>query len=245
MFSNDDILIAEKLIYQFPNQQNPAICGFDLKLKRGQAIGLLGPNGSGKSTLINLLMGLIKPQSGYIKFVSEVKPVIAWVPQDYAFYPEFTCRENLEFFVGMLVLPGSESSNRVESAINSCMLQEFSNRKAYQCSGGVKRRLNLGIALLQNPDILLLDEPTTGVDPQSRSFLLNHISDLVSRGISILYATHYMDEVSKICSEIIILDHGNVIASGALDTLLQGSGGNSFLDLESLFMHHTKRYLRE
>ena len=109
----------------------------------------------------------------------------------------------------------------------------------------MRRRLNLAIALLQQPDVLLLDEPTAGVDPQSRAFLLDRVQDLVSAGTSVLYATHYMEEVSKVCSHILLLDHGSVLASGDLKTLLQGSGPVPFENLESLFMHHTQRQLRD
>ena len=244
MSVNENFLVAQRVVYRYPGQINPALCGVDLQLKRGQAVGLLGPNGSGKSTLINLLIGLRTPQSGEIHRPHGDKPVIAWVPQEYAFYPELTCCENLQFFVGMLVLSSAEAARRVESAMTSCMLQEFADRRARHCSGGVQRRLNLGIALLQKPDVLLLDEPTAGVDPQFRAFLLDRVSDLVAAGTAVLYATHYMEEVSKVCSHILLLDHGNVLASGDLETLLKGSGSTPFENLESLFMHHTQRYLR-
>ena len=244
MSVNENVLVAQRVVYRYPGQVNPALCGVDLQLKRGQAVGLLGPNGSGKSTLINLLIGLRTPQSGQVLRPNGDKPVIAWVPQEYAFYPELTCCENLQFFVGMLVLSPAEASMRVASAMTSCMLQEFADRRARHCSGGVQRRLNLGIALLQKPDVLLLDEPTAGVDPQSRAFLLDRVSDLVAAGTAVLYATHYMEEVSKVCSHILLLDHGNVLASGDLETLLKGSGSTPFENLESLFMHHTQRYLR-
>ena len=244
MSTADEVLVAEKLVYRYPGQDAPALCGVDLKLLRGHAVGLLGPNGSGKSTFISLLIGLRSPQSGHIHRDGQA-PVIAWVPQEYAFYPELTCQENLDFFAGTLVLPAAEASRRTEAAISSCMLQEFSHRRARYCSGGVRRRLNLAIALLQQPDVLLLDEPTAGVDPQSRAFLLDRVHDLVSAGTSVLYATHYMEEVSKVCSHILLLDHGKVLVSGDLKTLLQGSGSTPFKNLESLFMHHTQRQLRD
>ena len=245
MSTAQGVLVAEQLVYRYPGQDSPALCGVDLKLQRGQAVGLLGPNGSGKSTLISLLIGLRTLQGGHIHRADGGSPVIAWVPQEYAFYPELTCKENLDFFAGMLVLPAAEASGRIEAAISSCMLQEFSRRRARYCSGGVRRRLNLAIALLQQPDVLLLDEPTAGVDPQSRAFLLDRVQDLVNAGTSVLYATHYMEEVSKVCSHILLLDHGSVLASGDLKTLLQGSGPVPFENLESLFMHHTQRQLRD
>ena len=244
MSVHQNVLEAQQVVYRYPGQVNAALCGVDLQLNRGQAVGLLGPNGSGKSTLINLMIGLRTPQSGRIHCPHVDKPVIAWVPQEYAFYPELTCYENLQFFVGMLVLTSAEASRRIEFAITSCMLQEFAGRRARHCSGGVQRRLNLGIALLQKPDVLLLDEPTAGVDPQSRAFLLDRVSDLVAAGTAVLYATHYMEEVSKVCSHILLLDRGHVLASGDLETLLKGSGSTPFENLESLFMHHTQRYLR-
>ena len=178
---NDDrlVLSAEQLEYRYPGQDQPALCGVDLRLARGQAVGLLGPNGSGKSTLINLLAGLRRPQGGRIRHVGAGAPSVASVPQEYAFYPELSCRENLEFFCGMLDLGADEAARRVEKAIATCMLEEFADRRARHCSGGVRRRLNLGIALLQQPDVLLLDEPTVSVDPQSRAFLLDRVREMV------------------------------------------------------------------
>lgn len=245
MNSPPDVLVAKQLVYRYPGQERPALCGVDLNLQRGQAVGLLGPNGSGKSTLINLLIGLRTPQGGHITRSGGATPVVAWVPQEYAFYPELTCRENLEFFAHMLVLSAAETARRIGAAISSCMLQEFTNQRARYCSGGVRRRLNLAIALLQQPDVLLLDEPTAGVDPQSRAFLLDRVRELVNAGTAVLYATHYMEEVSKVCSHILLLDHGSVLASGNLETLLCGTGPVPFESLESLFMHHTQRHLRD
>ncbi len=239
-------LTAEQLVYRYEGQTQPALDSVDLRLARGQAIGLLGPNGSGKSTLINLLAGLRKPQAGRIRHGDGAAPVVAWVPQEYAFYPELSCRENLDFFVGMLVLAPAEAGRRVDAAIATCMLQEFASRRARHCSGGVRRRLNLAIALLQQPQVLLLDEPTVGVDPQSRAFMLERVREMVQAGTSVLYATHYMEEVSAVCSRIVLLDHGRVLADGDLATLLRGPEGSPpFEHLEALFMHHTHRSLRD
>ena len=244
------LLAAEQLVYRYPLQSEPALAGVDLCLVRGQAVGLLGPNGSGKSTLINVLVGLRRPQGGRVRR-AEPAPVVAWVPQEYAFYPDLTCRENLRFFAGMLNLDPPLADHRVEAAIATCMLHEYAERRASQCSGGIRRRLNLAIALLQDPDVLLLDEPTVGVDPQSRAFLLDRVREFVRGGTAVLYATHYMEEVSAVCSQILLLDHGRTLASGDLDTLLRGPdpeghhGAEPFANLEALFMHHTKRSLRD
>lgn len=246
MSEHPPVLVAQELAYRYAGQAAQALAGVSLALVRGQAVGLLGPNGSGKSTLINLLAGLRAPQGGRIAFAGGAATTVAWVPQEYAFYPDLGCRENLEFFAGMLDLPAAEAARRVDAAIATCMIEEFAGRLARHCSGGVRRRLNLGIALLQQPEVLLLDEPTVGVDPQSRAFLLDRVRDMVAAGTSVLYATHYMEEVSAVCSHILLLDHGRVLASGDLATLLRGPPGTApFDDLEALFMHYTQRRLRD
>lgn len=246
MSASELLVSAEQLVFRYPEQAEPALQGVDLQLSRGQAVGLLGPNGSGKSTLINVLIGLRTPQGGHVRCVDGKTPSIGWVPQEYAFYPELTCRENLTLFAGMLDLQRAEADRRVETAISTCQLQEFVDRRARHCSGGVRRRLNLGISLLQQPDVLLLDEPAAGVDPQSRAFLLDRVRQLVSDGTAVLYATHYMEEVSAVCSHILLLDHGRVVASGTLESLLRGpAGGGPFENLEALFMHYTQRRLRD
>ena len=244
MSAAEPLVAADQLVFRYPEQDQPALLGVDLRLRRAQAVGLLGPNGSGKSTLINLLVGLRKPQSGSIRFPAG-RPAIAWVPQDYALYPELTCRENLALFAGMLDLSADAANQRVDEAIATCMLHEFVDRRARHCSGGVRRRLNLGIALLPRPDVLLLDEPTVGVDPQSRAFLLERVRQFVDEGTAVLYATHYMEEVSAVCSHILVLDHGRVVASGSVETLLRESAGGPFANLEDMFMHHTQRRLRD
>jgi len=240
------LLSAEQLVYRYPGQTESALCGVDVRLARGQAVGLLGPNGSGKSTLIGLLIGQRRLQGGRLTRAGADALTVAWVPQEFAFYPDLSCLENLRLFAGMLDLTPAEAARRVDGAVETCLLQEFAARRAQHCSGGVRRRLNLSIALLQQPDVLLLDEPTVGVDPQSRAFLLDRIREFVGRGAAVLYATHYMEEVSAVCSHILLLDHGRVLASGDLASLLRGTDGRPhFADLEALFMHHTQRLLRD
>jgi ABC-2 type transport system ATP-binding protein len=240
------VLAADQLAYRYAGQAAPALDGVDLALVRGQVLGLLGPNGSGKSTLIQLLAGLRRPQRGELRHDASASPVVAWVPQEEAFYPDLSCGENLRFFVGMLGLGRREAAERVEAALACCMLHEFAGRRARRCSGGVRRRLNLALALLQRPDVLLLDEPTVGIDPQSRAFLLDRVRDLAREGAAVLYATHYMEEAAALCSHILLLDRGRVLAGGDLATLLCGSAGEpAHADLEALFMHHTRRSLRD
>jgi ABC-2 type transport system ATP-binding protein len=238
--ADEPLLAAEQVAYRYPRQSTLALDGVDLVLARGRAVGLLGPNGSGKSTLVKLLIGLIQPQRGQLR--RHGAPRLAAVPQDHAFYPDLSCRENLRLFAGLLDLAASEAGRRVESAIADTRLEEFAERRARHCSGGVRRRLNLAIALLQRPDVLLLDEPTVGVDPPTRAFLLERVRALARDGTAVLYATHYMEEVSAVCSHILLLDRGRVLAAGDLDSLLGGGGA---ADLEALFMHYTQRSLRD
>jgi ABC-2 type transport system ATP-binding protein len=240
------LITAANVSYRYPKQPDLALQEVSLTLARGEAVGLLGPNGSGKSTLINLLIGLRTPQAGSVHRLGDPPPVIAWVPQEYAFYPQLSCRENLQFFVSMLDLARAERAARIEQVERICVLQEFAAKLARHCSGGVRRRLNIAVALLQQPDVLLLDEPTVGVDPQSRAFLLDQVRQLAQAGTAVLYATHYMEEASAVCNQILLLDHGKVLASGDLQTLLRGADGNPPFDsLEALFMHYTQRSLRD
>lgn len=246
MTATTTLLKATDIRFRYPEQADWALQGVDLSLTRGQTLGLLGPNGSGKSTLINVLVGLRSPQGGSVSHLGERAPVIAWVPQEHAFYPQLSCRENLRFFVSMLDLPQAERTARIERVEHACVLHEFAAKRVLHCSGGVRRRLNIAIALLQQPDVLLLDEPTVGVDPQSRAFLLEQVRRLAQEGTAVLYATHYMEEVSAVCDRILLLDHGRVLAGGDLQTLLRGSDGMpAFASLEDLFMHYTRRSLRD
>ena len=240
------LLAAEAIHYRYPKQVTPALEDVSLTLSRGEIVGLLGPNGSGKSTLISLLNGLRVPQAGAVHVVGDPPATVAWVPQETAFYPQLTCRENLQFFVSMLPVSFEERAARVDEVVAACVLGEFLNKQARHCSGGVRRRLNIAIGLLQKPDVLLLDEPTVGVDPQTRAFLLEQVGQIARQGTAIVYATHYMEEAMAVCNEILILDHGHVVASGDLATLLKGTAESGpFANLEALFMHNTQRSLRD
>jgi ABC-2 type transport system ATP-binding protein len=236
------VLVAEGLRFQYRRQATPALDDVGLSLARGEIVGLLGPNGSGKSTLIQLMNGLRAPQAGSVRTVGG--PVVAWVPQEYAFYPQLTCGENLRFFVSLLAVSAAERSVRLDHVVSACLLHEFLHKQARHCSGGVRRRLNIAIGLLQKPDLLLLDEPTVGVDPQTRLFLLDQVRHLAQQGAAIVYATHYMEEATAVCNTILILDHGRTMVRGDLPTLLQGTTTSGpFPNLEALFWHYTQRSL--
>ena len=228
----------ENLSFRYPGRDEPALDKVTMAIPDGGVFGLLGPNGAGKTTLISILTGQLRGASGHISAEGR----IGLVPQDCAFYPMLTGAENLRFFGAVQGLAGAELRQRLAAVAAFGRIEGVLARRSGQLSGGLKRRLNLAIGLLADPDVLLLDEPTVGVDTQSRAFLLESIRSLARPGRTIVYTSHYMEEVQKICDRVAILDAGRVLASGALAELLQGSGER---DLEQLFMQLTSRSLRD
>lgn len=195
-----------------------------LSLQAGQTLGLLGPNGAGKTTLVTLITGQRKPSSGRILFEQQEvflgHPDIALVPQEYAFYERLSARENLMFFAGLLNLPAREQKKRVQEALARTELTAYARQKAGTFSGGLKRRLNFAIALLQSPKLMILDEPTANVDPQSRAFLLATINRLKQQGTAVIYTSHLLSEVEAIADKVALLDKGKVVLCGELADLL-------------------------
>lgn len=219
--------------YRYAGADRPALDGVSLNIAPGQVYGLLGPNGAGKSTLLSLLCGLSSATTGMLSVdgrplagLRRAEPrAVALVPQDYAFYPTLTVRENLAFFAGILGFAGAAARARIDAGIAFAQLDDAVDRRAEQLSGGLRRRLNLAIGLLGEPRWLLLDEPTVGVDPQSRHFLLDAIGGLPAQGTSVLYTSHYMEEVQTLCRRLAILDHGKLIAEGELEALCGDAAG--------------------
>ena len=205
-----------------------ALKDINLEIKRGTIFGLLGANGAGKTTLISILVGLNSANSGEITIDNrDIKEELAYIqsissiiPQNLAFYPTLTTKENLEFFGGMLGLRGAKLKSRIEFVVNTTKLSDYYNKQAKTYSGGLKRRLNIAIGLLSNPKIIYLDEPTVGIDPQSRNFILESIKDMREDNRVIVYTSHYMQEVEFLCDEIAIIDHGEIIKQGSLNSLL-------------------------
>lgn len=216
---------VEGVTFRYPAGTQDALHGFSLSVPEGCLFGLLGPNGSGKTTLISMLTGLLRPVSGRIRLGSGIcpQPRVAVVPQEYAFYPQLGVLENLTFFAGVCGVPASARTERLAWAIRAAGLEDFRQVRAARLSGGLKRRLNLAIGLLNRPDVLLLDEPTVGIDPQSRSFILDTVRAINAAGTTVVYTSHYMEEVEAICSDIGVLDQGQLIARGSLDGLLRGN----------------------
>lgn len=219
------MIAIEGLGFRYPTAERDALHDFSLTVPDGCLFGLLGPNGSGKTTLMSLLTGLLRPTSGHIRLgrAEHAGPRVALVPQEYAFYPQLTVMENLRFFAGVCGVEPGEHDARLGWAIEAAGLGDFRRMRAQRLSGGLKRRLNLAIGLLNKPELLLLDEPTVGIDPQSRSFILETVREIHRAGTTIVYTSHYMEEVEALCSDIGVLDQGELIARGSLDDLLRGN----------------------
>ncbi|MGQ9427520.1 ABC transporter ATP-binding protein [Gilvimarinus sp. F26214L] len=218
---------VDGLSFRYGRQFPPALNNISLQVPRGQCFGLLGPNGAGKTTLLSILTGMLSSASGRVHVgghgLSElraIKSIGSIVPQDLAFYPDLTGHENLVFFAGLHGLVGSLRKERIGWAAAVCGLQDVLDRPADTYSGGLKRRLNLAIGLLNNPQILYLDEPTVGIDAQSRNFILEAIRGLKARGMTIVYTSHYMEEIQAVCDSVAIVDHGRVVIQSSLASLL-------------------------
>jgi ABC-2 type transport system ATP-binding protein len=187
----------------------------------GQVIGLLGPNGAGKSTTVGLIAGLLKPDAGEVRLngrplagdTDPAKRTIGLVPQDLALFEELPARENLRFFGALYALGGASLESAIQSGLEFVGLAERASDKVKTFSGGMKRRLNLAAGLLHDPQLVLLDEPTVGIDPQSRNAIFDNLEVLRGRGKSLVYTTHYMEEAERLCDHIVIVDHGRVIAN--------------------------------
>jgi ABC-2 type transport system ATP-binding protein len=204
-----------------------AVSGVSFRVNAGETIGLLGPNGAGKTTTVSVIAGLLSPDSGEVLIegkqvksdTDSVKLKIGLVPQDMALYDQLSARDNLTFFAALYSLAGTKAKQAMDDALSLVGLSDRANDKVKEFSGGMKRRLNLAAALLHDPQILLLDEPTVGVDPQSRNAIFDNLEVLKKRGKTLIYTTHYMEEAERLCDRIVIIDHGKVIADDTLQGL--------------------------
>jgi ABC-2 type transport system ATP-binding protein len=204
-----------------------AVDGLSLTIKRGEVFGLLGPNGAGKTTSISMTIGLIKPDAGTVELcgigspdVADVRRHIGVAPQALALYSNLTADENLRFFGQLYGLSGAKLRDRVSAVLNDVGLESRRNDRVRGFSGGMMRRLNLAVAMLHEPAILLLDEPTAGVDPQSRNNIIDMVLRLRDAGTTIVYTTHYMEEAQKLCDRIGVIDRGKLLALGTLAEIM-------------------------
>ncbi len=213
--------------FTYPGETRAALTGISLTVPSGSCFGLLGPNGAGKTTLLSILNGILPVQSGHASINGHrlphpaLKQHTAIVPQEYAFYLALSGRENLECFAGLYGLRGTQKQQRIDFAVQVCALESVLDKPAAHYSGGVKRRLNLAIGLLNQPDILYLDEPTVGIDAQSRHFILESIRTLQQNGMTIVYTSHYMEEVQSICDALAVIDHGQLLLTDTVSHLLE------------------------
>ncbi|VXA98242.1 ABC transporter (ATP-binding protein) biofilm formation [Bacillus sp. 349Y] len=209
-------------------KKNKVVDGLNLFIEKGETVGLLGPNGAGKSTTISMISTLISPTDGDVRLKNEsvlrdpqsLREVLGVVPQEIALYTDLTAKENLEFFGRINHLKGGLLKERVTQVLDQIGLTERKNDIVKTFSGGMKRRLNIGVALLHEPEILIMDEPTVGIDPQSRSYILEQVKRLnQEKGMTIIYTSHYMEEVEFLCDRIYIMDKGHIIASGTKEEI--------------------------
>jgi ABC-2 type transport system ATP-binding protein len=209
-----------------------AVGGVGFSIEEGETFGLLGPNGAGKTTSISMIAGLLEPDAGEITVAgTSISPTsiagkasIGLVPQDLAIYPDLTASENLAFFGHLYGMKGGELEKRVNEVLDVIALTERKDDLTKEFSGGMKRRLNIGIGLLHRPQLLILDEPTVGVDPQSRNSILESVESLSAEGMAVLYTTHYMEEAERLCDRVAIIDEGTIKAEGTRRELVSMVG---------------------
>ncbi|HKQ18327.1 MAG TPA: ABC transporter ATP-binding protein [Candidatus Eisenbacteria bacterium] len=230
-----------------------AVDGVSFDVARGETFGLLGPNGAGKSTTIGMIIGALHPDRGSVTVDGESDPTrpalrrrIGVSPQSLALYEEMTAQENLEFFGRLYDIERALLKARVEWALAFAGLTDRRRDRVKTFSGGMQRRLNLVCGLIHDPPVILLDEPTVGVDPQSRNAIFDSIEALKREGRTIVYTTHYMEEAERLCDRVAIMDHGKVLALDTVEGLLRVSkSAGEAADLESVFLHLTGRTLRD
>ncbi len=216
--------------------EHEAVSASTFSVEKGEVFGLLGPNGAGKTTTLSILAGIKTQQDGEVRVfgldpkasASQVKGLIGVVPQSIALYPTITARDNLQFFCGIYGISGSLAEERIREVLEVVQLSDRADEVVDTYSGGMKRRLNIAIALLHHPKVLLMDEPTVGVDPQSRNHIFDCIERLSKAGTSIVYSTHYMEEAQRLCDRVAIMDRGKIVAMDDPTALCQGLGAEYF-----------------
>ena len=249
--TNNNLLSIDNLVKIYPDSAQPALDSLSMTVARGSIFGLLGPNGAGKTTAISILCTLLRPTSGVVTVLGHdvvrqadaVRRKIGLVPQEIALYPSLTARENLRYFARILRIPRQQIETRLIECLELVGLLDCADQRIATFSGGMKRRANLAVGILHKPEVLLLDEPTVGIDAQSRNLILERLAELNRAGMTLLYTTHYMEEAQQLCDEIAIIDAGRVIARGGPTQLVAEAPGCE--NLEDLFLELTGKQLRD
>jgi ABC-2 type transport system ATP-binding protein len=243
-----DAISISSLVHQYSGASEPSVDHLNLKIPRGSFYGLLGPNGAGKTTTISILCGILKSNSGNVSILGkdwksnskEIKKSIGLVPQEIALYATMTASENLKFFGQMLGLNGKDISKKSDELMEAFGLSEHKGKLLQNYSGGMKRRVNLMVALLHDPEILILDEPTVGIDVHSRHMINTYLQELNAKGMTIIYTSHQLDETEKLCNEICIIDRGKLLIEGKTADLVSDG-----LSLHHHFIELTGKQLRD
>ncbi len=220
-----------------------AVDGVSFEIAAGEIYGLLGPNGAGKTTILSMMAGLLAPDEGRIRYDGvdlaerplEVKAELGVVPQENALYEDLSAREHLRLWGGLYGLAGSELAGAVDRVLEQVGLAGRARDPVKEYSGGMKRRLNLGLGLVHSPRMVLLDEPTVGIDPQARLNILGVVREVAAGGATVLYTTHYLEEAEQLCDRIAVLDHGKLLAEGTLEELQRMVGGEEVVTLHGDF----------
>ncbi|HTP08372.1 MAG TPA: ATP-binding cassette domain-containing protein [Anaerolineae bacterium] len=228
-----NIVEVNHLVKQYPGSDQPAVRDVSFAIQRGEIFGFLGPNGAGKTTTISMLSCLLKPSGGSASVAgfdltrqqNEIKRRIGLVPQDLALYPTLSAKDNLLFYGRIYGLKGAQLKQRVDDALKMVGLYERRGEAVEKYSGGMKRRVNIAAGLLHQPEILFLDEPTVGIDPQSRNFIFDNVEALNRNGMTVLYTTHYMEEAERLCHRVAIIDQGKIVACDTPRALQDSLGG--------------------
>ena len=240
-----------KLSKKYNGAEYFSVKNLDLKVEEGEIYGLLGPNGAGKTTLISMLTSLLKPTSGaftinglnFKDHKNQLKQLIGIVPQEYALYPTLTAFENLEYFGSMYGIKGEILKESINSHLEIMGLSKFANKKTDTFSGGMKRRVNLIAGILHQPKVLFLDEPTVGVDAQSKNVIIDHLKLLNKQGTTIVYTSHHLNEAEFFCTHVAIIDRGEIIVKGVPSELIKNQPEAK--NLEEVFLAKTGKALRD
>ena len=245
------VLEVRGLVHRYRGAEAPAVDGLGFAVRGGECFGLLGPNGAGKTTAISVICTLLRPAAGSVSVCgvdiardpSAARSRIGLAPQEIALYPSLTARENLRYFGRLHGLRGKALSGRIAECLEATGLEGSADRRIDAFSGGMKRRANLAAALLHSPPLLLLDEPTVGIDAQSRSLILDRLAAFRSAGTAIVYTTHYMEEAEQLCDRVAVMDRGRIVAEGSPAGLVGAAGDCA--NLEQLFLRLTGKHLRD